>query len=324
MARFQATDDSTKEDNNSTNKSANDAPITQCFIILQSRNLAKPLPSVGNLSALCPSMDLIALGLGSAASKNKDEHGATVTAVENVHIHRTVSWQRLLVLGPSELSGSTVIAPHVDFDDLTSVNDKLDNNGTQKRQDRASDNSIDLKGATCIAWSADGRALAIGLANGRVLLYQIESTGARLVHATARATFYYRGNSSTETSGKNTLAVESSSLPAPRSTPRTAPSPVLTRSRAAAIRRQQLLRQQNRQQYQQQQQQEEEKSQKVTTGMAATKDATEKTAVGDMYDTNMAAPQVVGLCWTKRVVHPQQTRKTVGDVDEEEMDEAWM
>ena len=299
---------------------------SNCFTILQSRNLAKSLPSVGNLAALCSSMDLVALGLGTPAVRGGGI--PMIPAVENIHIHRTISWQRLLVLGPSELSGSTRIEPLIDFDVLANTENisSKDDTTTPLNPSEANAATIshatnDLKGATCLDWSPDGRALAIGLANGQVLLFQIESTGPRLVHATAKATFRCSDSTleglspSTGSKGDIALSLAEGLLPAATK------STILTRSRARAIQRQQLLRQKNRQQYQKQQHQlSEEKMNEVQKNETALK----STAL--FVDSNISDPQVVGLCWAKRISRPiySDQDSLFGCDDEQIRDEAWL
>jgi hypothetical protein len=122
---------------------------TQNFTSIQTKRFRRPIPFFG----LCPSMDLVALGSGS------NEGGETSdawVAAESVAVHRIVSWQRLLNLSLDELC-----SPADEWDLESSDNDLVDDESK-------------IKGATSLSWSPDGRCIAIGLADGGVLIYNVE------------------------------------------------------------------------------------------------------------------------------------------------------
>jgi hypothetical protein len=279
-------DESSSEslDGSSNDNDGNDSslPSFENFTLLQEgRRLPKPLEDTEKFCALCPSMDLIALGLGrvdcssSGSSPSKNE----ICAVETIHVHRTVSWQKLLTLGPSELTASTAGSPtalaldNVFMDAPAPTRDShggigilatkfdvaaaADDNGADPGGDN---NDNDNDGATCVTWSPDGRAMAVGMANGRVHLYHVESSGAKLVHVTAPATFDAEMKTVVETTATvigRTAVQHTNSEFQPRQQQQaqkqeersthtntmpslisiSAPSPVMTRSRAAAKRR---------------------------------------------------------------------------------------
>ena len=145
----------------------------QSFTPLQSRRLAAPAFS----ASLCPSMDLIALGLGNARGGPLQPgplgKAATVAAVPaavspTVAVHRTLSWQRLLTLGTADLASP----PPADGA-----------SGPAEAAEAASDGAP--RGATALCWGPGGRSFAVGLADGGVLVHDVERTAAAAAGAAA-------------------------------------------------------------------------------------------------------------------------------------------
>eukprot|EP00562_Extubocellulus_spinifer_P001852 CAMPEP_0178484400 /NCGR_PEP_ID=MMETSP0696-20121128/7731_1 /TAXON_ID=265572 /ORGANISM="Extubocellulus spinifer, Strain CCMP396" /LENGTH=1148 /DNA_ID=CAMNT_0020111949 /DNA_START=1 /DNA_END=3447 /DNA_ORIENTATION=+ len=194
------------------------APIPQSFTPLQSRRL----PQAAHSAALCPTMDLIALGLGNVCGPagggpggpdiQHHHYGASPTAAllnaipvsvsPTVMVHRTISWQKLLTLGTADLSSP----PADEYDEKIEREDKheeahegkgnLKDDGmciggnpnesdVAEREDNESSNADTAeaadaapRGATSLCWSPDGRSFAVGLADGGVLVHDVErSTG---------------------------------------------------------------------------------------------------------------------------------------------------
>lgn len=278
------------------------------FTILQSRNVVLVNSSgsgsydgnqqglqpsaVENWIALCSSMDLIAIR----------------NSLESIIIYRTLSWQRLLVVGPSDLVAAVSVNkssssssnsnsrnhssstkptsnsssfPIMDLDSIiletaTSTSALKTTAENQHQQETTSNNRTE--GITCITWSPDGRALAVGLQNGQALLFTIEG-GIRLVYATAIATFPSKVSSTLEPCP-----------PPPPMTPPSSTSTILTRSRAAAIRRQQLLVSRQSTQNANPNNKEEKVIEKQSTLIA------QHGLLSESLD-----PQVIGLCWAKRI-----------------------
>lgn len=116
----------------------------ECFTSIQTRKFWAPL--LPQACRLCPSMDLVVLGLQTPTN--------TSTA-SSLWLHRTVSWQKLISLTNIETSSSTT---------STSLQEEGDNN-----------NSNNEGQVNAIAWSPDGRFLAIALSDGNVALYHVEA-----------------------------------------------------------------------------------------------------------------------------------------------------
>ena len=113
------------------------ADVKQCFSSIQSRKLWAPM--CPNACILCPSMDLVVLGVqttprSTGDSKGAAENTAGFPAANCLWIHRTMSWQKLASLTFEKAEA--------------------------------------IKQAT---WSPDGRFLALASLNGNVMLYQVES-----------------------------------------------------------------------------------------------------------------------------------------------------
>jgi hypothetical protein len=298
------------------------------FTILQSRNI---IPSsttivgsgsndgnqqglqqiiIENWISLCSSMDLIAIR----------------NSLESIIIYRTLSWQRLLVIGPSDLVAA--ISANKSSSNNNNNNNKNDNTNIDSRyhppsskkttpksssfptmdldsniiavaetacptmnttaetrqQRETTRNSSTTEGITCITWSPDGRALAVGLQNGQVLLFTIEG-GIRLVYTTARATF--------QTSKARSSASEPCPPPPPTTPPST--STILTRSRTAAIRRQQ------QQQLLVSTRNTNTEEQKVIHQKSTSIAATNIVNLQEQQLLEPLDPQVIGLCWAKRI-----------------------
>lgn len=315
---------STSSTSSSKSSTTDDDRYNPKFTILQSRNLIPSSSSSSSSSqgqeaqqqgilfvvercvALCSSMDLIAVR----------------NSLESIVIYRTLSWQRLLVVGPSDLVVSSTTNSTSSFSSCMDLDTNIImTSNTLETSTTAS------KGITCITWSPDGRAIAVGIATGQVLLFAIEG-GIRLVHATARATFAPSSTSATTT----TARLESSPPPPPPSPPPpsiTSSSTVLTRSRTAAIRRQQLLvsRQSKKvtatKQYNQQSKEEKTLTPTETTTTTTTPIQHPQQFFSDPQDT-----QVIGLCWAKRVSYNYNPDKSNNNFiiypQEQERNEAWM
>ncbi len=159
--------------------------------------------------SLCPSMDLIALGTGAGdvnvsrfAGSGSDIGGVSSTAMDpsssgsrssldfievadSIAVHRIVSWQKLLALNNEQLTltkdGDDDFMG-VDDDDNEDVEWDLaqdaggflwksladgETTGTLEKE-------MKLKGATSICWSPDGNCIAVGLADGGVLIHDVE------------------------------------------------------------------------------------------------------------------------------------------------------
>jgi hypothetical protein len=331
------------EDDSSDEKDRYHGSSHSKFTILQSRNVIpssiiggsgsndgnqqglQQIIMIENWISLCSSMDLIAIR----------------NSLESIIIYRTLSWQRLLVLGPSDLvaairankssSGndnsnnsnfdsryhppsSTKITPNsssfpvMDLDSniiavAATACPTMNATAETKQQREATRNSSSSRteGITCITWSPDGRALAVGLHNGQVLLFTIEG-GIRLVYTTATATFQSKASTTLE--------------PCPPPPPTTPPSTstILTRSRTAAIRRQQqqlLLSNLN----------SNTEGQKVINQQPTSTAATNLVNLQEQQLSEPLDPQVIGLCWAKRISYNYPTHLLYPQ--EQEAYDAW-
>jgi len=150
--------------------------LSQNFTPIQSR---KRLPQPICSNALCPSMDLIALGLGASNPDDKDKELNTNIADDNTNsksvssmiiVYRTISWQKMFTITQSDLASA---AAEVEDESQAESQDK-DDNATNK-DDYEAVTSTGSIGATNLIWSPDGRILAIALVNGSTLFYDIES-----------------------------------------------------------------------------------------------------------------------------------------------------
>ena len=108
----------------------------KCFSTIQTKKfLAPPLLTA---CRLCPSMDLVILGMQTPAD---------ASSAASLWLHRTVSWQRLSTLTEFE-------------DDNDTTSDAEHNNN---------------EGVNHVAWSPDGRKFALALPNGNIVLYHVEA-----------------------------------------------------------------------------------------------------------------------------------------------------
>jgi len=123
--------------------------------------------------ALCPTMDLIAVGLGggggSAVGSIDDEVPPTKCS-SNIIVFRTISWQKMFSITQSDLASAAVEAKDELDDDDVAANDE---GAVQSINDPS--NSGKNIGGTNFTWSPDGRILAVALTNGVILFYDIES-----------------------------------------------------------------------------------------------------------------------------------------------------
>jgi len=181
-----ASENETESACNSNSNSIN----TQHFTLLQQRRL----PQTVTCSSCCPSMDLVALGFGITHA-NKDSVGGGgnsemeinanfETAVQiqvstTIVIHRTLTWQKLMTLGPSDFS--SVIQQHYK---LFTTNRPEKNKENNKEKDMEGTNGIGTNasientpptGVTALCWSPDGRFIAIGMADGSTIIYDVET-----------------------------------------------------------------------------------------------------------------------------------------------------
>ncbi|GFH52388.1 hypothetical protein CTEN210_08864 [Chaetoceros tenuissimus] len=122
----------------------------------------KRLPQPICYNALCPSMDLIALVLGTV--KNRDE-ADIITQNEAVGsvvmVYRITSWLRMITISHADLTSASA-----------EVMSEHSGDGTDQDVNETDDSSI---GVTNLTWSPDGRVLVISLNNGVTLFYDIES-----------------------------------------------------------------------------------------------------------------------------------------------------
>lgn len=179
---------------------------TQSFSSLQSRRL--PSPAVPAACALCPSMDIVAIGLeGSgggggggrghgrarpaARSGGAGRTAGALRVATTISIHRTVSWQKLATLSPSDLASPLPpeIAWEEEFGDgdggggaggtTTKASSPPRRGGRRSRGGSigggGGGGEAATSGATALCWSPDGRCVAIGLADGGVLIYDVEA-----------------------------------------------------------------------------------------------------------------------------------------------------
>jgi WD40 repeat protein len=119
-----------------TTTTTDEGDTQPCFSSMQSRKFWAPPCS--EVCQLCPSMDLVVLGLeGNHTNTNTNNNGqaeaAAAAAASTLWIHRAISWQKLATLP---------------FHDNP---------------------------ATRCVWSPDGRQLAVACANNQVQLFGVES-----------------------------------------------------------------------------------------------------------------------------------------------------
>jgi hypothetical protein len=133
----------------------------QHFTPIQTRRFRTPIPCW----SLCPSMDLLGLGSGSAEAAAT---GCCVAAADSVTVYRIVSWQRLLALSNKELTSHEEGGD----DDWDLAEDGC--RAPVKTNDDESINHDSIHGATSLTWSPDGRLIAIGLQDGGVLIRSVE------------------------------------------------------------------------------------------------------------------------------------------------------
>eukprot|EP00956_Cyclotella_meneghiniana_P011698 scaffold16470_cov61-Cyclotella_meneghiniana.AAC.9 len=171
---------------NNVNNNEEEEPLSlssRHFTPIQSRRFRTPLPCW----SLCPSMDLIALGIASSSTNNNNSSSASLTVIaDSVSIYRIVSWQRLLSLPSKELS-SFQISSSINNDgneggtvdwDLAEDGYLMNNSDRHEEEEKAASKNTHHEeeyGATSLTWSPDGRHMAIGLQDGGVLIYSIEA-----------------------------------------------------------------------------------------------------------------------------------------------------
>ena len=148
--------------------------VKQNFTPIQSR---KRLPQPICSNALCPSMDLIALGLGASKPDEKeskikstddDENSKSVSSM--IIVYRTISWQKMFTITQSDLASA---AAEVEVD--TRDESRAKGDSASSENEYATVASTTSTAATNLIWSPDGRILAIALVNGSTLFYDIES-----------------------------------------------------------------------------------------------------------------------------------------------------
>lgn len=157
----------------------------KCFSPLPARRLATPL--VPPTCQLCPSMDLVVLGLPSAAaaaamgtqqrhSRRATRTAATAAAIATtIWLHRTVSAQKVASLVIPVVS-SEEEEEQDNRDVEKETNDQVNATATLDRPQSITTITTPRgnRGVTRIGWRPDGRILALAHANGQVTLYPIE------------------------------------------------------------------------------------------------------------------------------------------------------
>mgnify|MGYP005844846495 CR=1 FL=1 len=125
---------------------------TKCFSVVQTKKFWSPL--LAPAFRLCPSMDLIILGMQAAppAENTTTVSQSSLPFASSLWVHRTVSWQRLAT--------------------LTNNFDGNEDSSEQQHQYQQEDGH---QGVTHVAWSPDGRNFALALRNGNVALYHVEA-----------------------------------------------------------------------------------------------------------------------------------------------------
>ena len=127
------------------------------------------------LVSLCPSMDLVAIGLRSTTTNTSTTTTTNITTTNitnvplasSVVIYRSIGWQKLMTIGSSDLS-----TPEQELEPILL---KEQEQSEQDEQDDVHDNDTTTHSIACMKWSPDGRQLVLGLSHGRVLLYNIET-----------------------------------------------------------------------------------------------------------------------------------------------------
>lgn len=224
----------TTEDDFDRDDGVGDRDGGKFFTPLQHRKVGR-LPSTGTLMALCPSMDLIAFGLSTGSSRSSSassETNARPSKDAVVAVNRVLSWQRIVVLSSA------------------SENDENDDDdgGDGDGGGEADDGSP----TTCLCWSPDGRALAIGSGRGGARIFRVEDgRGSDVVHSVEPLSLGAndedhhrppsRGGGSDVSDQRRSRRTGGSAVAAAVLT-----SPAVTRSRAARLginveRKQQLL-----------------------------------------------------------------------------------
>jgi len=272
-----------------------------CFTPLQSRKLPQStlIPCTRNLASLCSSMDLIALGLKSSSSQKKSNTLSSSTpnkqmmyAADSIVVHRILSWQKLMNVNSTE---------------LISTQSSLENKVSTAPVNHSAENEESPIGATSLCWSPDGRALAIGLADGGVLIYVVEDGGgSRIVHSIA-PTMTYLETAHTQAIMNLSSNSKQNSPKRSKSTLQPQPilfSPPLTRSKAAKKRA------------------TSQKSQTVETMELLTpvsahppKLKVDTNAVPALEDIiQQHSPSIAAMTWARFAVHPEH----------EFMDDHWL
>lgn len=130
----------------------------QSFTPIQTnRRLPQSICSV----ALCPTMDLIAVGLGGSSSSSASGSLGSNRYSSTIAVFRTISWQKMFSIAQSDLVSAAADAQ-----------DELDGDHAVHDHEEISTAII---GGTNLTWSPDGRILAVALTNGVLLCYDIES-----------------------------------------------------------------------------------------------------------------------------------------------------
>ena len=107
------------------------------------------------------------------------ETAVQIQVSTTIVIHRTLTWQKLMTLGPSDFS--SVIQQHYK---LFTTNRPEKNKENNKEKDMEGTNGIGTNasientpptGVTALCWSPDGRFIAIGMADGSTIIYDVET-----------------------------------------------------------------------------------------------------------------------------------------------------
>lgn len=125
------------------------------------------------LVSLCPTMDLVAIGLSGGTTNHSNDinlNSSNHNLASSVVIYRSIGWQKLMTISNADLS----VQEELDLFHSDECNaDSLESERTTELSSSTTSNLI-----SCIQWSPDGRQLVIGLCNGRVLLYNIDTVSS--------------------------------------------------------------------------------------------------------------------------------------------------
>jgi hypothetical protein len=130
------------------------------------------------LVSLCPTMDLVAIGLSGGGgggdttnpSNDSNWNPSNDPLASSVVIYRSIGWQKLMTIVNADLS-SAQEELELDLFHPKKCKDSLD---SEMNSEQSSTTNL----IACIQWSPDGRQLVIGLSNGRVLLYNIDTVSS--------------------------------------------------------------------------------------------------------------------------------------------------